>query len=511
MKTNKGQSAQIVSIPAPVGGINSEVSISEMPSNYAIEMENLFPESSSVKVRGGRLERNYGVFTGPIRTIAPYNGLTSSKLFCISESDIYNITANGAPVLELATGSATSYFQFCQMATIGGRFLLMFSGSVQAKLYDGTVWSTIGFGGGATQISGVDTASIINCNIYKSRLYMVEKNTANVWYLPVNSIYGAATKLDFSSLLKKGSFIVTMSTWAVDNSNGLQEYAVFISNFGEVLVYQGSDPSVATDFKLSSQFVIGKPLSYRCTEKIGSDIVIICDDGAYPLSKALLSEQYQKTIALTNNINNLISSDIEVWRDLSAGVISQNSGRWQILHYPQQNKLYINVVKGENDFDVAFQYVMNTTTGAWCKYTGWDIFSIGIFNDKLILGDRIKTYTADLKGANSDEAGVRINITCRQAFNNLGSANRKQITSLRAIVNSNALKDLPFKLNFDYGNQNTAFIDPGAGGIAPKIKTNWLSSNVLAFIVSPTIKTNRQSGVFEWFATDLIFKTGGML
>jgi hypothetical protein len=64
-----------------------------------------------------------------------------------------------------------------------------------------------------------------------------------VWYLPVNSISGAANPLDFGAIARNGGYMQAMGTWTLDAGQGADDYAVFVTSMGEVIVYNGTDPT----------------------------------------------------------------------------------------------------------------------------------------------------------------------------------------------------------------------------------------------------------------------------
>jgi hypothetical protein len=43
---------------------------------------------------------------------------------------------------------------------------------------------------------------------------------------------------------------MAMGTWTLDAGYGVDDYAVFITNNGEAIVYKGSDPSDPNDWSL---------------------------------------------------------------------------------------------------------------------------------------------------------------------------------------------------------------------------------------------------------------------
>ena len=113
-------------------------------------------------------------------------------------------------------------------------------------------------------ITGVNSNKFVNVNLFKNRLYFTEKDTLKVWYLPVNSISGAASALDFGGIARSGGYLQGMATWTIDAGQGADDYAVFITNMGEVIVYNGTDPDNANTWALKGVWQLGYVYSRRC-------------------------------------------------------------------------------------------------------------------------------------------------------------------------------------------------------------------------------------------------------
>jgi len=507
-RVSRSRVAQAVSIPAPVGGLNSKDSIANMPPTDAFIMDNWFPTASNVVLRNGMSAYKTG-FAAAINTLATYNGLTTTKMFAAAGTAIYDATVQGAVGAAVVTGLTSDKFQYVNMGTVGGRFLCMFNGADNGQYYDGAAWINVSIGAGATQIANVDPKNIINVNIFKNRMFLVEKNTANVWYLPLNAIYGAASKLDFSSLLNFGGNILAMTTWTVDNTAGMQEYAVFISSIGEVLVYSGSDPAVAANWTLSNRFNIGRPAGYRCYERVGSDVVIMGADGLFPLSKALVTDRAQTQYAVTDKIVTSISNDFQVYG---------NNFGWQVLLYPIGSKLIINVPNGIG----SYQYVMNTITGAWCRFTGWTASCFARMNDDLFFGGTTAVYQCD-DGVSDN--GAQINGDCQQAFQYFGSSNQKKFTMARPILQTNGTILVGFNLNLDFDlTKPTNVVSVTTAGAtywgspwgSPwsaqlSLSKNWQSVGGFGFSAAPRLLANSANVTISWQSTDIVFENGGTL
>ncbi|MGO7428545.1 hypothetical protein ACCT09_54750, partial [Rhizobium ruizarguesonis] len=96
----------------------------------------------------------------------------------------------------------------------------------------------------STIISGIPDASLlIAVTAYRSRLWFIEKNSTNVWYLATDAVSGTATVLPVGGNMKYGGTLIAINVWTIPVSTGLQQCLVLISSEGEVIVFQGSDPS----------------------------------------------------------------------------------------------------------------------------------------------------------------------------------------------------------------------------------------------------------------------------
>lgn len=512
---NRSQKAQPVSVPAPIGGLNAKDALANMPPEDAVQLENWFPEPSDCKVRNGSVSWATGIADPNwVETLMAYYAPTGAgKLFGIAEGELYDVTASGAVGAAIVSGMANSRHQHCMFSNAGSNYLYAVNGSDPLLLYNGTTWYQVTSISATFSITGVDPSTFIHVNTYKSRMFFIPKNSTGFWYLPVLNVSGAASFFDLGPLMLMGGYLMAMCTWSIDDASGLQEYATFITSQGEVFVYQGNDPNFASSWGLAYKFRMGRPVGRRCFEKIGSDVVIIGADGAVPLSVALSGDREQQKNAITYKIVNLINNDIQAY--------SGNFG-WQPILYSMGNKLIINVPQTEND--VAYQYVMNTVTGAWCKFTGWNAACFEVFNDVLYYGGNGTVYKADI---GLDDDGAAIIALAQPAFNYFGSHQQKIFNMVRPIFTSTGTISAALGLCVNFGTTfptsnpsfsgssgspwNTSPWNTSPWGGANNIIADWESVRGIGF--SATIIMNVQSKDIDvsWQSTDYVFETGGIL
>lgn len=503
----RAATAKTASVPAPVGGLNARDSIANMPETDALTLDNWFCSPSSVDSRLGSQNWATGM-SGAVETIATYNGVVSRKMFAVNSGNIYNVTVTGAVGAPVITGLSNNRFQYVNFGTPGGHFMQMVNGANHIQMFDGTTWSN-------PTITGLDDTTVVGINVFKSRIWYIPNNSLTAYYLPLNSIQGAATPFDFGSLFRLGGYLMAMITWTIDNANGVADYASFVSSEGEVLLYQGSDPAFASTWSLVGVFRIGRPIGRRCYAKVGSDVVLITTDGAFPISKALLTDRSQQQDALSNKIVNLISNDVQSYNG--------NFG-WQPFLFPLGNKFIINVPQTANL--VQYQYVMNTITGAWSRFVGMNANCWEMMGDQLFFGSNSGTVVQAETGTNDN--GSNITLFGKPAFSYFGSpGDQKMFSLVRPILISEGIALPSIALNVDF--EDVPPMDQGAfsgssgsawdispwdttpwGGSNNTLK-DWQSAQGIGYSGTINMRFDLNGIGVSWQSTDYVLQVGGVL
>lgn len=506
------QKSASTSIPAPIGGLNARDSVANMDSRDAVKLENWFPKTTSVDVRNGYLA--WSTFTGVCQSIIVYNSGTATKVFpCVKNGSTYSIfdgTSSGALSSAVVGGSGPTIqaltscrFDYANFGTSGGQFLTVVNGADSALEYDGTNWSTSG-------TTGATLSTLFTVGVYSTRLWYGVNNSFKVWYLPTASKSGALTAYELGSVFKLGGYLNSIIT-LTDASNTLNDYIAFLSSEGEVVAYQG-DP--ASTFTRVAQFRIGRPVirGNRCWAKWGTDALVLCADGVYPLRKAIQANSRSEGLAVSDKIRNLINGDLS---------LHGSKYGWGLTVHPTGAKLIVNVPTSE---DVAsYQYVMNTQTGAWCKFTGWTAFCFEVARDTLYMGGNGIMVKADQEAADGTSP---IAFDCRQAYNYFGRRGQtKHMKMLRPILAVNGEFNLAVRVDVDYADRDitTTYPESGGGGdpwggvwdvdwlssMAPH--TKWKSAFGIGHAHAVRLKGDTTDVSLSWSATDILYEVGGVL
>jgi hypothetical protein len=473
----------------------------------AVSLTNWFPGTTEVMIRQGYTVWASGI-TGQVETLFSFAGASTTKLFAVAAGSIYDVTSGGTVGAASVTGLTNSRFQYVNMETAGGNFLLAVNGADKMRYFDGTTWTSDG--GGTYSVTGSDTSTWIDLTLHKQRLWGIKKNSLIAYYMPTGSIQGAATTFDLSAFFQRGGSLVGVSTWTVDGGQGVDDYLVFMTSRGEVLVYGGNDP--LGSWALRGLYRMGAPVGNRAMYKWGGDLLVISQDGLIPLSEAIQSDRTSPKSALSQKIQYAISSAITSY--------GSNFG-WQVMNYPRNNMLILNVPISLGSQQ---QYIMNALTGAWCNFTGWGANCWALYQDSAYFGGN--GFVALAFNGFSDN-GSNIVADGLQAFSYFKApGTRKRFTMLRPMFRATGQPQAQASVNIDFDTNtpaaqitfspstfavwDTSLWDVGLwGGI--DIYKNWQGASGTGYSAAPRVTVATQGTDVRWVSTDIVFERGAVL
>lgn len=511
-KSRRGQVSQTFSTPAPTKGWNARDSIAAMASGYAPVLKNWFPTTSDVMIRKGMASHVTGL-PDAVETLMVYRPPSGShKMFGASAAGIYDVSSAGAVGAAVVSSLTNARWQWTNATTSGGNFIIACNGADKVQLYNGTTWTAID-GASTPAITGVTTTTLINVTQFKGRTWYIQKDTLDAWYSAAGALTGAVTKFGLGSVFKNGGYLMAMASWTLDSGSGVDDLAVFITSTGEVAVYQGTDP--ASNFALVGVFNIGKPLGRRCFTKYQGDLLIITQDGLVAASRALLNARTNSNAATTAIIEGATSN--------AAALYGANFG-WEVTQYSgTASMLLLNIPISEG---LQEQYVMNTTTGAWCQFTGWPANTFVVFNDELYFGgDTVvrKAWTG------KSDLGSNIVAEMVAAFDYFGNSNGiKNVRMIRPVIgwDSNPAEfllgvDADFVLTTPTGViafptstgavWDTSEWDEALWAGAVVMNRNWYTAFATGYAFAPHLKVSSATAEVRLAAFDYVYERGGVL
>lgn len=431
------------SIPASIKGWDAISSVADMPPDHAVQLDNFIPRPGYLEVRrGSKLASSLvGSATTPVETLMAYNSpnTASTKLFAVGGGNIYDVSSATA-TLTSATGFSNSRMQFVNFTNSSDTtYLVAVNGADSPAIFDGSSWGTLA-------VTGATISSFVHVNVWKSRLWFVESASTLVWFLGLGAIAGTATSLDLGPLMSHGGYINAIGTWTVDTKQTVDDYIAFITSKGQVFVYQGTDPTSSNTFALVGIYNVGSPIGRRCFLRISGNLWIITQDGVIPMTEMLAIDRSDAPrVALTSMIMNAMNQAVQNY----AG----NFG-WQFISYPRGTLAILNIPLVSSSRSM--QFVMNTITGAWCRFLNIDAQCWELFNDMLYFGDVDgKVYEFDIgSGDYTGDEDMGIVATVQTAFNYFQTRGwKKRFTAVRPIITTDGTTVNPgVGLNVDFGS-----------------------------------------------------------
>jgi len=510
---NRGIKSQNYNIPAPVGGLNVRDSLDKMSEDEAIVMDNYIPLDTKVVLRKGY--QKYTDLDGNVETLISYRNPQNNVFLAFCGGNVYDISSN-RNIQKYEKNFGDNRWQYCQFKN---RLIMVNGYDVPQTFYidenGDKHFEELSFEG-----ENLIPQKLINVTVSKQRLFFVEKGTLNIWYSSgVGEVQGTLNKFDMSTIVRNGGEFIAIASWTQDGGQGIDDLTVFITSEGEVLVYSGNNPNNAEDWELKGIYHMSRPIGYRCIIPYQGDIVIISEDGYIPLSKALpLNQSNPALVSFSDKIRGLV---------LDRTKSNKHKNGWQGIIYPRGGYAIFNVPYNQT-FE---QHVINTMTGAWCRFT--DIHSICWceYNERMYFGSKDRVCLFD-EGYSDNKLHICGHV--EQAYNALGSANLKRIQLLNPRTKSSTSYALVMYTNMDFNDEQKSYSENiGYSGLTKwndakwsslanqigtkwatlkgKIRSQWIANSATGFKASIVFKTKTRGNLIEWFATGVRYEQGNGL
>ena len=438
--------------PAPVGGWNAKNSLAAMGMTDAKKLENWFPNPTSVDMRGGST-RYHTNLSGIVKTLAVFKAMDGQNtLWSFTDAGIHESTFGGAGA-SILTARTNGKHQWDQFGDGTHNWLIAVNGVDKPWYWNGTTYVEVD-DVSSPAITGILSTDIIGLAVFKERLCFIRNDMLGFDYLPAGAAGGATNYFDLSSFASDGGYLMAICSWSRDAGDGPDDYFVAITSEGQALVYKGTDPSSANTWGLVGVFKIGKPIGRRCVlKKYGSDPIVLTQDGAFALSTLLQSGDERNKFAISFKIQSAFTEAARSYADVFG---------WTIISFPEQNAILVNVPKREDGPHE--QYVMNTISKAWCKFTGWNAEDLIVYEGELYFSCGPAVFKA---WTGTDDNGYKINYEAELAYQDFGTSALKDPLMFMPVFESNRQLTYATGIDTDFVSRamNVATsVRPSSGG-----------------------------------------------
>jgi len=511
--------AQTLTLAAPTRGLLEGAALSEQDG--LIRATNVFPTTRGVRVRGG----SYKVATigDPVVSAFVFRSASTEKLFAASDTDIYDVSALNPASVPTAdvTGQTSGLYSVAMMGAATTQYLYAVNGDDEAQLYDGSSWTAIN-GASSPAITGVTTSDLRYVWLHKNRLWFIEKGTRTAWYLPVDSIGGAAADFSLDGVFKLGGNLLFGATWSQDSGDGMDDRVVFVSDQGEVAVYAGTNPASAAEWAIVGVYKMPPPLGQDAHIKAGGDLIFATEGGLIPLSAVMAKDPgILELSAISRPIQPSWSAQMRAY---------QPATPWQVVKWPREEMVAVIMPTSQSEL-----FVVNSATGGWGKYTGWDAQCATIFGRQLYFGATDGFIYQCERGGSDDGAPYTASWAYSPQYLGVGAVT-KVVNGLRATfaavneftpqlsMSTNYIVDFPAVPDaaddpvaasavwdvglWDVATWDSASLSPVE---APVTTTGWVSQGKVGETIIPQFQITSDSENrpnIEFLSADVLFETG---
>lgn len=403
--------------PAPIKGLDAARPLVAQDPLTAGFLENWWCRKWGPELRGGfkRWTTNLG---GGSRRLMAYNappgstGVVEPRLFAAcTDGNIYNVTNQTAEafvpaaVQNIPGQINPGRFSYINVTIAGVTYLAMVSAGAGYWTYD----HAGGWVNRTGAIVGAGAAAALKFDyitVWKNRIWFIRADTTEAYYLPADSIQGNANLFDFGTLLLHGGSLAVLASMTIDAGNGIDDRFVVISTEGDVLIYQGTDPTAAATFAIIGRWYVGKvPAGRRFVSDTGGDLAVITERGIEYISRlqsgrGLLDPESVRDTA-DYRFNQVIGE-----------LVKETRGQefWELRYIPGEGSLIIlTPLAGLAN---GFQFVFSILATAWSTFAKMPMRCCELYQGEFYFAnDEGKVYQAFKSNTDDELSGGTVGAT----------------------------------------------------------------------------------------------------
>jgi len=474
-------------------GLNTRSPINQLGPDEAYELTNFIPDAGYLRLREGSTLVTVGVPSTEIGKLMTWSYQGADRL-------LWSFGYTGGYILMTTDGLTTDprILNGTDWACAMMNGLLgMVNGQDQPTIFDGTDFFLM------TTTGPANPSTLSGIKIFKSRSYFWANGELGFWYSAVNALGGTLTRFPLETVSQKGGAVMSINAWSRDSGSGPDDFLVITTTKGEVLVYQGSNPSDPNDWAIVGRFQIGVPIDRNAFLELDGRIFVLTQTDLEMIPDNFVRQQPLSRLSGAIRAN---------YQDYGS------TGRYTLFYDQVRDRILLNIPMGQGRFD----QLVKTTFG-YTRFTGINAVHYVMYNNEV----HFVTPTALFKwGGAKDRLGAEtvadITFSAKTGYGMLGGNSEKRVSMYRPNMKSSGSVTLTTALDFDHKgrylpvqttgqNQSTAWGSPWGSpwSNSTSDRGDWLVGCGTGQTISLSLSGSCPISL-EWMGTDYELVPGGL-
>lgn len=209
------------------------------------------------------------------------------------------------------------------------------------------------------------------------------------WYGGLGAVQGALTKFPLGRLGNIEGGIACMGRFTSDAGENVNDLLVILTTAGDVVIYQGTDPGLADDWRIWGRLKLAPPVSRYAMLAYGPDLLVLTTQGIASIGAAMGRGTPSLLQAMSQPIKDELAAAVTAY---------PASDRWQMIADPGQQYIIVSTPQDRS-------FVFGTEIGGWYHWTALPALNWRRLGDRLMMtGTDGREFT--FGGSTSDDGAL---------------------------------------------------------------------------------------------------------